>query len=272
MKLTRFLRALRCAYNANTLVQYAWISLPCLSFATVSPSLGLETGFGFDAISQNGRAASALVEDKYKRIWTYDAGINGRLDIDHAFILAQGTYRTLMTAPHLYVVSNGAVFAKTELAREYGFDLGLSTGYGLTYGALIFSPEVGFSYQQLRTNHNIRFSVGAPFAGFQIDWHCTPRWRLHTYFNYSFLGFRRENVPNDATAATTTRISMGSYSGPAGGLAFGYSFVKQWDLRFGFNAKYIESTNKIWQTPTERTAANTTWLRLNSHVEITYNF
>jgi len=253
-------------------MRYIPLLFPFMSFATVVPSLGFETGFGFDAISNNDQLSVGFSEYKYKRIWTYDVGLNGRLDINNAYIIGQGIYRTLITAPHLCTALNGDVASRTELTREDGFDLAIRTGYSLNYDGFVFSPEVGFAYQNIRLNYNQRLGVGAPFIGFQFDWNFVRHWRFNSYFNYSFLGFRREDVANNDTVSSTTRITMGSFSGPAGGFAFGYSYVAKWHILFGFNAKYIESTRAIWPINPTASGANTTWLRLNTHVEITYNF
>lgn len=248
------------------------LTLPLAGFATVNSSLGFETGFGFDAISQNDLISTGFSSYKYKRIWTYDVGLNARLDICNVYLLAEGTYRALLTAPHLYTSLDGDVLTRAQLKREDGYDAGLRIGYSRAYSNLLFSPEVGFSLSSLQMSDNLRLSVGAPFVGFQMDWRFVRYWRLNTYFNYSFLGYRREDLASNATATNVEKISRGSFSGPAGGLAFGYSYVDKWEILFGFNAKYLESTRAVWPTNATSQGGNTTWLRLNSHIEITYNF
>ena len=247
--------------------------IPALACAAIKPSLGIETGIGWERITQSSRVNASLVEGKYKRLLTFDVGLSARLDLNHLYFIGQTRYRTFLTTPTFNTYANGTLLLPIkECTREYGIDYNGYFGYDFTYGSFTVAPEVGLAYQRLVLNRGSAIAIGAPFAGFHTDWRFTRHWRLSTFFNYSFLGWKREDVPDEPQILSTTRFETGLFAGPAAGLSFGYSYVDKWNIILGFNVKYLESSARVFTTDSLHDDASTSWLRASSHVEITYNF
>lgn len=248
--------------------------IPALAFTAIKPSIGVETGIGWDRITENSRQEeSSFVEGKFKRLLTLDIGLNARFDINELYFIGQGLYRTFLMTPTFSTYINSALTDPAkECTREYGIDYNGRFGYGFTYGSFTIAPEIGLGYERLVLNKGVALAVGAPFAGFHADWLFRRHWNFSTYFNYSFLGWKREDIPSDSDLSSAHRFDTGLFSGPAAGLSFGYSYMDQWNIIVGFNVKYLESSAKQFQTDIVYDNASTSWLRTSGHVEITYNF
>lgn len=226
---------------------HIFLALPLLAYSVESASalIGTDIGYRFDKWQLKGLVGGSDVIEKAQNIEGISFGLNGHLLFDRFYVRTHGSFMLTLSQPSYLRMVGGVAQSSLPLDKKHGYTTDFGVGYQVyrRCDLVAISPEMGFSYQNLKLARDKTVSTGTPFVGLLADIKVAPSWHLSLGFDYHFLGFNKADII-DGSNLNVAKETEGRYRGTDLRVLLNYFSADSWSIGIASRFKYLFTNRK----------------------------